>query len=132
MLSQETTENIKWILEVLQYYASDAFGRVETVLMDKDYKDIKALSLMMPSTKILLCKVHAHRVFRHSISASQCDVDDACKLFRSEMHAPNTRVYDERMALLRDAYPPGRGYSFRLARYLRSPKIGHGSVAVSA
>ncbi len=48
MLPQETTENIKWILEVLQYYASDAFGRVETVLVDKDYKEIKALSLMMP------------------------------------------------------------------------------------
>ncbi len=78
MLSQETTENIKWILEVLQYYASDAFDRVETVLVDKDYKEIKALSLMMPSTKILLCQVHARRVFRHSISASQCDVDDAC------------------------------------------------------
>ncbi len=49
MLSQETTENIKWILELLQYYASDAFGRVETVLMDKDYREIKALSLMMPN-----------------------------------------------------------------------------------
>ncbi len=38
MLSQETTENIKWILELLQYYASEAFDCVETVLVDKDYK----------------------------------------------------------------------------------------------
>ncbi len=49
MLSLETTENIKWILEVLQYYASDAFGHVETVLVDKVYKEIKALRLMMPN-----------------------------------------------------------------------------------
>ncbi len=101
MLSHETTENIKWILEVLQCYASDAFDRVEMVLVDKDYMELKTLSLMMPNAKILLCQVHVHRVFRHSILASQCDVDDACKLFRSKMHAPNARVYDEWVALLR-------------------------------
>ncbi len=132
MLSQETTENIKWILEVLQCYINDVFGGAETVLVNKDYKEIKALSLMVPNAKILLCQVHAHRLFRHSISASQCDVDDVCKLFRSKMHAPNTRVYDECVAFLRGAYPPGRGYSFPLARCIRSPKIGHGSVAASA
>ncbi len=36
MLSQETTENITWILEVLQCYTNDVFGRAETVLVDKD------------------------------------------------------------------------------------------------
>ncbi len=36
MLSQETTENIKWILGVLQCYTNDGFGRAETVLVDKD------------------------------------------------------------------------------------------------
>ncbi len=36
MLSQETTENIKWILEVLHCYINDVFGGAETVLVDKD------------------------------------------------------------------------------------------------
>ncbi len=94
---------------VILLYSSDAFGRGKTVLVDKDYKDIKAFSLMILNAKILLCKVHAHRVSRYSISAPQCDNDDACKLFRSKMHAPNTRVYDECVAFLRGAYPPGRG-----------------------
>ncbi len=88
----------------MQFYASDAFPGVETVLVDKDYKEMKALRMMMPNAKVLLCQVHAHRASRHSISASQCDVDDACKLIRSIMHAPNTRIYDERVALLWRAY----------------------------
>ncbi len=89
----------------MQFYASDAFRSVETVLVDKDYKEMKALRLMMPNAKVLLCQVHAHRASRHSISASQCDVDDARHLFRNIMYARNTRIYDEWVALLWNAYP---------------------------
>ncbi len=89
----------------MQFYASDAFPGVETVLVDKDYKEMKALRLMMPNAKVLLCQVHAHRACRPSISASQCDVDDARDLFRNIMYATNARVYDERVALMWKAHP---------------------------
>ncbi len=89
----------------MQFYASDAFPGVETKLEDKDYKKINALRLMMPNAKVLLCQVHAHRACRPSIWASQCDVDDASDHFGSIMHATNTRIYDERVALLWKAHP---------------------------
>ncbi len=89
----------------MQFYASDAFPGVETVLANKDYKEIKALRLMMPNAEILLCQVHAHRDSRRSISASQCDVDDARDLFRNVMYATNARIYDQRVALMCKAHP---------------------------
>ncbi len=89
----------------MQFYASDAFSGVETVLVDTDYKEIKAPRLMMPNAKVLLCQGHAHRACRPSISASQCDVDDARDLFRNIMYETNTRICDGRVALLWKAHP---------------------------
>ncbi len=56
MLSDETQDSIR-------FYAPEAFKSVETVLVDKDYKEGRAIEKLMPDARVLLCQVHAIRAF---------------------------------------------------------------------
>ncbi len=66
---------------------TEAFKSVETVLVDKDYKEIRAIEKLMPDARVLLCQVHAIRAFRKYVRSKRRYADGPVKLFKWILHA---------------------------------------------
>ncbi len=85
--------------------APEAFQSVETVLVDKDYKEIRALEKVMPEARVLMCHVHAIRAFKKYVQSKTGDVKGPVDLFKSILHAPTVKEYRVRTRMLRRMYP---------------------------
>jgi len=66
-MKRETKDTLKAALIHFKNFNEDAAAKVETVLVDKDYKEITGVNEILPNARVHLCQVHVMRTFKKEL-----------------------------------------------------------------
>ena len=68
VVSNETRDTVTKLLEV---FVSDNIAvkeKIETVMIDKDFAEMKAIEALLPGANILICKFHVLRAIQRAMN----------------------------------------------------------------
>lgn len=66
-LRRETNDIHEAPLATFVKFNEDAVPLIQTVLTDKDYKEISGIQKVLPNAHVHLCYTHVHRIFKRQI-----------------------------------------------------------------
>lgn len=85
LILNEQAETLKTVLETFKVLSSMEDEDIKTIIIDKDFSEIRALKSVIPDVKLIICKFHLKQAFERQVKKFSKNVKDPAMTILEKM-----------------------------------------------
>ena len=106
LVINECAETVTKLMEVFVKYNQSQASHVESVIIDKDFSEIKAVKSVLPEAKIIICKFHVIQAIQRALKGyTSADKESVMEIIHKLLRCSPVEEYDKLVDQLKARVP---------------------------